>query len=74
MNFKRLSAMHSETCLNEVRPRRPEQCGDDGGGGGATPPVSMKSGLEGRNNWRASILNRLVQDGLNEVRPRRPEQ
>ena len=43
--------MRRACCLNEVRPRRPEQ--------GTTPertspelPVSMKSGLEGRNNTR----------------------
>ena len=36
--------------------------------------VSMKSGLEGRNNtsW-LGLWNRLPK-GLNEVRPRRPEQ
>ena len=37
------------SCLNEVRPRRPEQFVV----AGAEPPgkpVSMKSGLEGRNN------------------------
>ena len=38
-------------CLNEVRPRRPEQCVGAGGRARAhTPGVSMKSGLEGRNN------------------------
>ena len=48
--------------LNEVRPRRPEQCGEKFG------PylgriVSMKSGLEGRNNpssGRARTLQQLV--------------
>ena len=35
--------------------------------------VSMKSGLEGRNN-QTSILRSSKRWGLNEVRPRRPEQ
>ena len=37
------------SCLNEVRPRKPEQCA----AASSSPPqdgVSMKSGLEGRNN------------------------
>ena len=37
------------TCLNEVRPRRPEQTGDRVVGSVVTDGVSMKSGLEGRN-------------------------
>ena len=36
--------------------------------------VSMKSGLEGRNNYRARRLRRSRTGCLNEVRPRRPEQ
>ena len=35
--------------LNEVRPRRPEQCTRENTGEGRAS-VSMKSGLEGRNN------------------------
>ena len=62
-------------CLNEVRPRRPEQCAMR-----ELAPlgerVSMKSGLEGRNNppgWCGRTWIRCAA-GLNEVRPRRPEQ
>ena len=58
--------------LNEVRPRRPEQL--------MVPitlirafMVSMKSGLEGRNNCML-LLARKSRSRLNEVRPRRPEQ
>ena len=36
--------------LNEVRPGRPEQSVCAVGGGGRRGRVSMKSGLEGRNN------------------------
>ena len=36
--------------------------------------VSMKSGLEGRNNASASQPGTVPARGLNEVRPRRPEQ
>ena len=36
--------------------------------------VSMKSGLEGRNNYLYYIPNLRFVEGLNEVRPRRPEQ
>ena len=36
--------------LNEVRPRRPEQSPDRTGGRKGNNHVSMKSGLEGRNN------------------------
>ena len=39
-----------------------------------TTPVSMKSGLEGRNNLRALHEPDPAGDSLNEVRPRRPEQ
>ena len=40
---------HDNHCLNEVRPRRPEQCGRDPIDA-VCKIVSMKSGLEGRNN------------------------
>ena len=60
--------------LNEVRPRRPEQCK----GGKITKRikenVSMKSGLEGRNNRTAGKPGRRRRPRLNEVRTRRPEQ
>ena len=36
--------------------------------------VSMKSGLEGRNNIAEPVFPNSDQGGLNEVRPRRPEQ
>ena len=39
--------------LNEVRPRRPEQLGGFREGGDERAHVSMKSGLEGRNNHAA---------------------
>ena len=41
--------MRFANCLNEVRPRRPEQCADIRRQL-AEADVSMKSGLEGRNN------------------------
>ena len=37
-------------------------------------PVSMKSGLEGRNNYDRAVYRLFREAGLNEVRPRRPEQ
>ena len=37
-------------------------------------PVSMKSGLEGRNNFSTLAQGVAHYRGLNEVRPRRPEQ
>ena len=37
-------------CLNEVRPRRPEQCETCAEACRVGYTVSMKSGLEGRNN------------------------
>ena len=59
--------------LNEVRPRRPEQFpalrAED-----TLLVVSMKSGLEGRNNSTTPFMSRGTTKGLNEVRPRRPEQ
>ena len=36
--------------------------------------VSMKSGLEGRNNPRSNLRRQSAIVRLNEVRPRRPEQ
>ena len=44
------SAMPLWTSLNEVRPRRPEQCAEQARTVAAEWLVSMKSGLEGRNN------------------------
>ena len=61
--------------LNEVRPGRPEQwqqsterC--------RSPylEVSMKSGLEDRNNQEIPVLLQAQPQCLNEVRPGRPEQ
>ena len=42
--------------LNEVRPRRPEQFGQVAGGACGFYCVSMKSGLEGRNNVATWLL------------------
>ena len=39
--------------LNEVRPRRPEQSASEPSRPADAKAVSMKSGLEGRNNGRA---------------------
>ena len=41
---------------------------------GVMDPVSMKSGLEGRNNGTTPERTSPEPPGLNEVRPRRPEQ
>ena len=60
--------------LNEVRPRRPEQCGPHRGPRPRPDAVSMKSGLEGRNNAVSRCSMSLRLGSLNEVRPRRPEQ
>ena len=60
-------------CLNEVRPRRPEQCTLDLDAYDLAI-VSMKSGLEGRNNSPPATTSNAGMRGLNEVRPRRPEQ
>ena len=60
-------------CLNEVRPRRPEQFVNVHKGFKILV-VSMKSGLEGRNNAGASRVTCCATSCLNEVRPRRPEQ
>ena len=59
-------------CLNEVRPRRPEQYRNQHQPDYPTQ-VSMKSGLEGRNNDSAVSPTSSI-SRLNEVRPRRPEQ
>ena len=74
-NNPRLSSrsVAPHVCLNEVRPRRPEQLETPVQGLVDRPPVSMKSGLEGRNNDVTAITGALT-DRLNEVRPRRPEQ
>ena len=40
--------------LNEVRPRRPEQYVIAKNSDDPETVVSMKSGLEGRNNWYAN--------------------
>ena len=50
---EKLSALErSMTCLNEVRPRRPEQSAEADIKQALKVFVSMKSGLEGRNNLR----------------------
>ena len=52
-NFGTLSPHEPDVpCLNEVRPRRPEQLGPGFGPIEPVDGVSMKSGLEGRNNLR----------------------
>ena len=61
-------------CLNEVRPRRPEQFREVQSSEVADLVVSMKSGLEGRNNLTFGTPARWQYSRLNEVRPRRPEQ
>ena len=60
--------------LNEVRPRRPEQYWEEGESKLLHHEVSMKSGLEGRNNGRDRGMPLRRPRRLNEVRPRRPEQ
>ena len=62
------------TCLNEVRPRRPEQSFPPDCKQQSFTGVSMKSGLEGRNNKETIEFTMDPNKGLNEVRPRRPEQ
>ena len=47
----RASRLDGGACLNEVRPRRPEQYGLFGFTPKPRNTVSMKSGLEGRNNY-----------------------
>ena len=61
-------------CLNEVLPRRPEQCQTPTHWAAGTAAVSMKSGLEGRNNAPMLMPPPRGYGSLNEVRPRRPEQ
>ena len=60
--------------LNEVRPRRPEQSAKRGDTPHPETAVSMKSGLEGRNNEGGPLPDIYNVTSLNEVRPRRPEQ
>ena len=59
--------------LNEVRPGRPEQSRECSSIDARPAVVSMKSGLEDRNNLRWRYFRPGV-CGLNEVRPGRPEQ
>ena len=61
-------------CLNEVRPRRPEQYVCERRRVLQAFRVSMKSGLEGRNNLVTKPTVHVWRRCLNEVRPRRPEQ
>ena len=73
-NTRKIQGKHqSHWCLNEVRPRRPEQSDQDII---LDIPVnvSMKSGLEGRNNKQLMTIAESCAKRLNEVRPRRPEQ
>ena len=66
-------------CLNEVRPRRPEQSVTQGGGT-LWREVSMKSGLEGRNNGRGRYTPRGIPhvsmksglEGRNNIKTSRP--
>ena len=60
--------------LNEVRPRRPEQWYRRENSPEPPELVSMKSGLEGRNNVSGVSGCTSRSTRLNEVRPRRPEQ
>ena len=60
--------------LNGVRPRRPEQFALYGLIETLAGVVSMKSGLDGRNNVWGSGSGIGIRPGLNEVRPRWPEQ
>ena len=64
----------NRSCLNGVRPRRPEQSAQGLRGRPDWVVVSMESGLEGRNNgWpRKNYCSKTHR--LNGVRPRRPEQ
>ena len=55
-NPRRLRSLWvSMLCLNEVRPRRPEQLSRQAQASWPTPHVSMKSGLEGRNNGGGAV-------------------
>ena len=60
--------------LNEVRPGRPEQFRGGTYGRSGAGLVSMKSGLEDRNNLSIPALLIYSTLSLNEVRPGRPEQ
>ena len=71
----RIYRAQRQRSLNEVRPRRPEQSARTVDARDLEElTVSMKSGLEGRNNLGAVGRSLCVGDRLNEVRPRRPEQ
>ena len=73
--MKETTSWHPLTrCLNEVRPRRPEQFVANRDEVRVKLLVSMKSGLEGRNNPSPSPAATTAPTSLNEVRPRRPEQ
>ena len=61
-------------CLNEVRPRWPEQCKGEKSQKKNGRTVSMKSGLDGRNNGKGGKSQEEQENCLNEVRPRWPEQ
>ena len=47
----------STVCLNEVRPGKPEQSSAEAAGRALAAGVSMKSGLEDRNNIREFFNN-----------------
>ena len=64
----------STVCLNEVRPGKPEQSSAEAAGRALAAGVSMKSGLEDRNNLDRGLRQGPCCSGLNEVRPGRPEQ
>ena len=70
----RLSMKSFAWRLNEVRPRRPEQYSAERALAARDTYVSMKSGLEGRNNTTIGVGSASAVLRLNEVRPRRPEQ
>ena len=59
--------------LNGVRPRWPEQSAS-ARRELLRPPVSMESGLDGRNNRHRLLRPPLLVESLNGVRPRWPEQ
>ena len=63
-----------DSCLNEVRPGRPEQFLELWDAGLWDKTVSMKSGLEDRNNLETVGQGLRRHRCLNEVRPGRPEQ
>ena len=59
--FGHSGSLDAMNCLNEVRPRRPEQCVSEAHAD-HVHIVSMKSGLEGRNNVNEDKAERLVAD------------